>query len=418
MDQPWEVSELVEHVRDVLEDGVGTVDVLGEISNFRRQTSGHLYFTLKDDRSQIKAVMFQGNARRLAFRPEDGIRVKATGLLTVYTPRGDMQIKLESMQPDGKGSLQEQYEALKRKLAEEGLFDPARKKPLPAFPRHIGIVTSPTGAALQDFLNIIRRRCPRLALSIYGARVQGDGAAAEVRDGLAYFNTRDDIDVIILTRGGGSLEDLWAFNDEPLARAVAASRIPVISAVGHEIDFALTDFTADLRAPTPSTAAELVCTADSEWAARLTDLQSAMTKSLRQSWQDASYQLAAFRDHYVFREPVRIVETYQQKLDDLASSLTRGLDRARRGATDRLDRAARAWARTDPRRLLEHKDRQRAALARQLALLSPQAVLERGYTMVLDPSSGKLIRRKQAAATSPHLLIRFADGDLPAAPEN
>lgn len=254
----WTVGDLVSAVRTELERVYADVFVEGEISNYRPADSGHLYFTLKDNGAQIRVVMFRSQARLLRFRPANGLQVIARGRVTVYESRGELQLSAEYLEPKGAGALQVAFEQLKAKLAAEGLFDPARRKPIPALPRRVGVVTSPRGAAIQDILNVLRRRHESVNVLIYPAQVQGEAASAEVVAGVRYFNRAGNVDVIIVARGGGSLEDLAAFNDEGLARTIAASQLPVISAVGHETDFTICDFVADLRAPTPSVAAELV----------------------------------------------------------------------------------------------------------------------------------------------------------------
>ncbi|HXZ28278.1 MAG TPA: exodeoxyribonuclease VII large subunit, partial [Terriglobales bacterium] len=256
--QVWTVRDLMGALRATLERDYGDVWVEGEVSNYRPAESGHLYFTLKDGEAQLKVVMFRSQARLLKFRPEHGMQVLARGRVTLYEARGDLQLSAEYLEPKGAGALQIAFEQLKARLQAEGLFEAARKRPLPALPRSIGIVTSPRGAAIQDILNILKRRHESVNVLIYPAQVQGETAAAEVAAGVAWFNRAANVDVIVVARGGGSLEDLAAFNDEALARAIAASQIPVISAVGHETDFSIADFVADLRAPTPSAAAELV----------------------------------------------------------------------------------------------------------------------------------------------------------------
>src|SRR5712692_10215800 len=254
----WSVRDLVAAVRMHIEREYGDAWVEGEISNFRAHDSGHLYFTLKDQNSQIRAVMFRSQARLLRFRPENGMQVVLRGRVTIYETKGELQLSAEYLEPKGAGALLIAFEQLKAKLEAEGLFDPARKKPIPSLPRRIGVVTSPQAAALRDILNIVRRRHHSANVLIFPAQVQGEAASAEVSAGLAYFNRERNVDVIIVARGGGSAEDLAAFNNQALARAVAASQIPVISAVGHETDFTIIDFVADMRAPTPSAAAELV----------------------------------------------------------------------------------------------------------------------------------------------------------------
>src|SRR5271169_884542 len=255
----YPIRELVAAVRTHVERAFTDIYVEGEISNYRPADSGHLYFTLKDASAQLRVVMWRTQARLLRFRPENGLQIIARGRVTVYDERGDLQFQAEYLEPKGAGALQIAFEQLKAKLAAEGLFESSRKRPIPALPRRIGIVTSPRGAAIQDILNILRRRHESVSVLIYPAQVQGESAAAEVSAGVRYFNRHGKVDVIVVTRGGGSFEDLFAFNDETLARVIAASEIPVISAVGHETDFTICDFVADLRAPTPSAAELVIC---------------------------------------------------------------------------------------------------------------------------------------------------------------
>ncbi|MDR1304591.1 MAG: exodeoxyribonuclease VII large subunit [Verrucomicrobiales bacterium] len=412
------VSELNAAVRGLLKDGIGSVSVRGEISNLRRQASGHIYFTLKDAGSQVRAVMFRGVAGYLKFAPADGQSVIVSGELTVYEPRGDYQIRVTRMTPLGKGSLQEQFEALKRKLQAEGLFDAGRKKPLPVFPEKIAVVTSPTGAALRDFLQIIGRRCPRLAVQVFGVRVQGGGAAGEIAAAIGELNRRAEVDVIIVARGGGSLEDLWAFNEEAVARAVAASALPIISGVGHEIDFTICDFAADLRAPTPSAAAELVSLADSEWAERLAAGQENLRRAAADFLEKARWRLAANRDHYVFREPVRIVGQMFQRLDDYDAALRRSLSRAAERARDRVETLRQRWSRSAPARHFADLRKLLQTKAGQLRLLSPQQTLQRGYAIIFN-TDGEVLRSKRALAAAQTVTLRVADGEVAArvAPE-
>ncbi|OGV74134.1 MAG: exodeoxyribonuclease VII large subunit, partial [Lentisphaerae bacterium RIFOXYA12_FULL_60_10] len=252
------VTELTRRIRAALEQGIGPVVVEGEVSNVRRPSSGHCYFTLKDETAQIAAVLFRGVLETLRIVPKDGLQVRVRGELTVYEKNGNYQILVRHLEETGRGSLQARFEQLKSRLQQEGLFDAARKRPLPVLPRHIGIVTSPTGAAIRDILQVLSRRFPNLHVLVAPVRVQGDGAAEAIAAAIDRLNQRADLDVLIIGRGGGSLEDLWAFNEEVVARAVFRSRLPVISAVGHEIDFTISDFVADVRAPTPSAAAEIV----------------------------------------------------------------------------------------------------------------------------------------------------------------
>jgi exodeoxyribonuclease VII large subunit len=405
------VSALTEAVRDVLESEIGAVQVQGEISNLRRQPSGHLYFTLKDEGAQLAAVMFRGDARGLAFEPRDGDQAIARGEITVYAPRGNYQLRVTTLRPQGRGSLQERFEALKRQLHAEGLFDAARKRPLPAFPRRIAVITSPSGAALQDFLNILGRRCPRISVTVFGVRVQGAGAHLEAIDALQAVAADGGFDAAILTRGGGSLEDLWEFNEEALARAIAACPVPVISGVGHEIDFTICDFVADLRAPTPSAAAELLSRADEEWRAGLARLQDNLQRSSREQLAAARRRLDQCRTHYVFREPVRIVHQWSQRLDDLSQRLRMDLIAQHRRRAERLAALRQTWQAVDPRRRLTEARRRLQSLEGQLRTLSPEATLARGYTMALTPE-GTLLRSATRARQADSFTVRFHDGDL------
>src|SRR3954451_4355050 len=280
----WSPRELMTTLRTNLEQSFGDVWLLGEISNYKPADSGHLYFTLKDDAAQVRVVMFRLKAQLLRFRPENGMQVVARGRVTMYEQRGDLQLMAEYLEPQGAGALQVAFEQLKAKLAAEGLFDQERKKPLPLLPGRIGVVTSPRGAAIQDILNILRRRHENVGVLIYPAQVQGEAAASEVASGIRFFNrTRNKesaVDVIIVARGGGSFEDLFAFNDEGLARVIAGSEIPVISAVGHETDFTICDFVADLRAPTPSAAAELVVSSKRELSEKFLGFRKRMSQAM------------------------------------------------------------------------------------------------------------------------------------------
>ncbi|MDZ4787584.1 MAG: exodeoxyribonuclease VII large subunit [Blastochloris sp.] len=406
------VTALTQQIRHLLESSFSSVQVRGEISNFRRQSSGHIYFTLKDADAQIKAVFFRGDVRGLKFTPTDGLSVVVFGELTVYNVRGEYQIRVTRMIPEGKGTLQEQFEALKRKLFEEGLFEETRKKALPFFPQKIAIVTSPTGAALRDFLQILGRRCPRMLVQVFGSKVQGQGAAAEITAAVLELNRLAEVDVIILARGGGSIEDLWAFNDEDLARAIATSTIPIISAVGHEIDFTIADFVADLRAPTPSAAAELVSTSDEEWRGNLLTTKRTLRKEVATQMENQRWTLNQLRDHYVFKEPVRVVEQWFQRVDDLRDRLQRGLLVRREQMRECVSNLGRRWQAVDPNRRFVQLRLLLKAQEDQLRLLSPARTLQRGYTLTVD-KEGQLIRSRQEAEERQHLKIRFADGDLP-----
>src|SRR5947209_515683 len=311
----WRVADLVSAVRTTVERGYTDVWVEGEISNFRPSESGHLYFTLKDGDAQLRIVMFRSQARLLRFRPENGMQIIARGRVTIYDARGELQLSAEFLEPVGAGALQLAFEQLKNRLAQEGLFDAARRKPIPPLPRRIGIVTSPRGAALQDMLNVLGRRHENVGILIYPAQVQGETAATEVGAAIRYFNRAKNVDVIIIARGGGSLEDLAAFNDEGLARTIAASTLPVISAVGHETDFTIADFVADLRAPTPSAAAELVIESKHRLAEHVAHLHQRLHRATRYHLLTAKQQLSELSQHGAFARIQDVISRRAQRLE-------------------------------------------------------------------------------------------------------
>jgi exodeoxyribonuclease VII large subunit len=367
----WKVSELTAGIRELLERAFTDVWVEGEVSNFRPAQSGHLYFTLKDARAQIRCVCFRDQASRLKFRPEDGLQVTVRGSISVYELRGEYQIYVTNIEPVGLGALQLAFEQLKKKLSEEGLFDEARKKPLPALPRCIGVVTSPTGAAIRDILRVLKRRFPNVHVQLYPVKVQGEGAAGEIVQALRYFNRVKTVDVLILARGGGSLEDLWAFNEEVVARAIFASEIAVISGIGHETDFTIADFVADLRAPTPSAAAEIVVRSKQEFERHIAEHSRHLVQQMRYHFSQWRHRVRDLQTHRGFRQMEVLVRLRRQEVDELSSSLAIGM-RLRLGMSrQRLTRAGaqigsfdlRARAKV-LRRNIEH---QRGALAAALA---------------------------------------------------
>jgi exodeoxyribonuclease VII large subunit len=429
----WTVAELVGDVRESVEREYADLWVEGEISNLRSAPSGHVYFTLKDGDSQLPAVLFRRQATLLRFRPEDGFHVLVRGKVSVYEQRGQMQLIAEFMEPVGAGSLQIAFEQLKARLQLEGLFDAARKKPLPAFPRCIGIVTSPTGAVIRDFLNVGGRRHDALNVLLYPAVVQGATAAMEVAAGIEYFNRERDVDVIVIARGGGSLEDLAAFNSELLARAIAASGLPVVSAVGHETDFTIADFVADLRAPTPSAAAELITEAQHKVADFVEGLWHRLQRACRYQLIQSRERLsraqidassASLRDAFGRRQQrldelrFRIEVAWREKLRAATEQLNAGAARLlRQDASHRLRLLREGLASLDTRlahsisaRLQTYQFRLQHFEAR-LHGLSPLAVLQRGYALVYDHSGGLL---KNAASTraGDTITTRFADSSL------
>src|SRR5579863_4935966 len=317
----YPVRELVAAVRTHLERGFTDVYVEGEISNWRPAESGHLYFTLKDGSSQLRVVMWRTQARLLRFRPENGLQVSARGRVTMYDERGDLQFQAEHLEPKGAGALQVAFEQLKARLAAEGLFDADRKKAIPLLPARIGLVTSPQGAAVQDILNVLKRRHESVNVLIYPAQVQGEAAPSDVSGGIRYFNRRGEVDVIVVARGGGSFEDLFAFNDEGLARVIAGSSIPVISAVGHEIDFTICDFVADLRAPTPSAAAELVVRSKQELSEKLLAFRKRLAQAVNYKLLRANNELSNLVQNAVFARMQDSIARRQQRVDDLVFRL-------------------------------------------------------------------------------------------------
>jgi exodeoxyribonuclease VII large subunit len=431
----WRVADLVSAVRTTVERGYTDVWVEGEISNFRPSESGHLYFTLKDGDAQLRIVMFRSQARLLRFRPESGMQVIARGRVTIYDARGELQLAAEFLEPVGAGALQLAFEQLKARLAAEGLFDPARRAPIPPLPRRIGIVTSPRGAALHDMLNILARRHENVGILIYPAQVQGEFAAAEVAAGVRYFNRARNVDVVIVARGGGSIEDLAAFNDEGLARAIATSELAVISAVGHETDFTIADFVADLRASTPSAAAELVIESKHRLAEHLAHLHQRLDRATRYRLLMARTHLQELAQHGAFARIRDLMQQRAQRLDDLAHRLAANYRALLHDYHRRLDVAAARVRHFDFRRSLAvtrgqlesgaeavaHAFRARLAghrshverLTAQLNALSPVKILERGYALVFD-SSGALVKDATQLSPGAEISARVARGSFTA----
>jgi exodeoxyribonuclease VII large subunit len=384
----WSVSELTARIRDLLARNFTGIWVQGEISNSKEAQSGHFYFTLKDAKAQVRCVCFKSQVRLLKFHPEDGLQVTLRGSISVYEPRGEYQIYVEHLEPVGLGALQLAFEQLKRKLEAEGLFDAARKKPLPLLPQRIGLVTSPRGAAVRDIVRILLRRFPNARITLFPVRVQGEGAAGEIAGALAYFNRQKAADVLILARGGGSLEDLQAFNKESVARAIVASKIPVISGVGHETDFTIADFVADVRASTPSAAAELVVQTRREFDKHISDLLRTLAQRLRYLLLDRKHQLQALATHRAFRRPVELLRKIRQLADELTSDLGVRAERFLRVKRERLDR-----------------------LRVQLEERSPLRVLERGYAIATD-AAGNVLRSADQVAIGDEVSLQLARGRL------
>jgi len=433
----WSVRALVAAVRGLVERQFSDCWVEGEISNLRTPDSGHLYFTLKEESAQIRVVMFRSAARLLRFRPENGLRVTVRGRITVYEERGELQISAEFMEPQGAGALQLAFEQLKARLQAEGLFEAARKKPIPPLPHRVGVITSPQGAAVRDILNILARRHHSANVLIYPAQVQGDSAAGEVMAGLRYFcehaGTADGVDVIIIARGGGSAEDLAAFNHEGLARAVAASKIPVISAIGHETDFTIVDFVADLRAPTPSAAAELVIRSRQEIEAQAEEMHRRLERAVRYRLLMARQELTELAQHGAFRSMMDGIHRGQQNLDERRFRLEKAERQLLEQCRRRLEAASAAVRHYDARRRLAAVRQQlesqganlaaamrarllagRAALDRRTAsleALSPVAILNRGYALVFD-AKGQLVKDAGRLAVGDEVSARLARGKV------
>ncbi len=429
----YSVTELSLEIKGLLEKRYPDVWVTGEVSNFRGATSGHLYFTLKDAGAQLRAVCFRNQARYLKFKPQDGISVIARGHLSVYEARGEYQLYVEYLEPAGVGALQLAFEQLKQTLQAEGLFEPTRKKPLPVLPRTVGVVTSPTGAVIRDILRVLRRRFPNMNVLLYPVKVQGEGAAQEIAEGIHFFSREARAEVLIVARGGGSLEDLWAFNEEAVARAIAASKIPVISAVGHETDFTIADFVADLRAPTPSAAAELVVHRKQDFLSELEHRGRRMAQFLALRLAQARRRLTELRMHEVFQTMRSRLEARAQRIDEFVVLLERTLRARLHEARQQWLAASSGIVRYDFRRLVGLKraaleDRElrfntefkrylterRTRLTQIEALLrerSPLTILGRGYSITRDPQ-GRILRDAGQVNVGDDVSIRLSRGEL------
>jgi exodeoxyribonuclease VII large subunit len=429
----FSVSELTARIRDLLAKNFTDISVEGEISNCRPAQSGHLYFTLKDEKAQIRCVWFKQQLRGVRFRPEDGLKVSVRGSVSVYEARGEYQIYVESMEPVGRGALQLAFEQLKKRLEEEGLFDAGHKKGLPLLPRRIGLVTSPSGAAVRDVVRILRRRFPNVHLTLFPVRVQGEEAPKEIVKAIRFFNQQDPVDVLIVARGGGSMEDLWAFNEETVARAIFESRIPVISGVGHEADFTIADFVADVRASTPSMAAEIVVNTRKEFDKHIRDLQAALGEQMRYRILVLSRRVHELGGRPGFRRPLDLLRQNRQRADELTARVALGLkarlEQSRKRFTaahlriTRFDfrvkiaalrlrlekRSAELRVRAD--RLLRAKRERLERVALQLQERSPLKVLERGYAIATD-ATGNVLRDSAQVSVGDTVAIRLHRGTL------
>ncbi|MEO8438778.1 MAG: exodeoxyribonuclease VII large subunit [Spartobacteria bacterium] len=429
------VAELTRSIRNLLENRFGAVWVQGEISNYKKHPSGHQYFTLKDQRAAINCVIFRNTLPLFPSPLTDGMQVQVYGNITVFEARGQYQLSVQILQSRGLGLLQAKFEALKRKLDGEGLFEQARKRPLPRFPRRIGIVTSPSGAAIQDILNVLRRRAPGVEVLISPVRVQGAGAALEIATALRELSAPNQawrpLDVLVLARGGGSIEDLWEFNEEIVARAIFHSTIPVVSAVGHEVDFTIADFVADLRAPTPSAAAELIVPDVRDLARRIRELQNCLGKCWREFLGRARTRLNAASEKALFRELTGRLRSSQQHLDLANESLQRRVEQRRSHERTRLTNAQLALKAHNPARELAARRQRLQEISRRLGdcskqrlteardrwdrsagmlrILGPQATLERGYSITMD-IKGNVVRSPAGIKEKSELLTLLGGG--------
>ncbi|EPS8831652.1 exodeoxyribonuclease VII large subunit [Vibrio parahaemolyticus] len=427
------VSRLNAEVRLLLENEMGIVWLVGEISNFSAPVSGHWYLTLKDSRAQVKCAMFRGNNRRVTFKPANGNQVLVKARLSLYEPRGDYQLIIESMQPEGDGRLQQEFEELKMKLAAEGLFAQTNKLTLPEHPKCVGVITSKTGAALYDILDVLKRRDPSLPVVIYPTMVQGEDAAIQIAQAIGRANSRNECDVLIVGRGGGSLEDLWCFNNEILARTIAASQIPIISAVGHEVDITIADFVADVRAPTPSAAAELVSRDNSHKDQSLVAKQHKLASAMRYYLAQQKQQSVQLLHRLERQHPSYQLQRQSQQLDELDMRLRRAMQRfidTRQQAVERkhhrlqLNSPVKHLAQQKSRleriehKLLDAMDRKLLTMRHQLAIaaekldtVSPLATLKRGYS-ITQTEQGKVVTSADDVKTGDLLVTRLANGEI------
>lgn len=408
-DRVESVTEFTRRVKALLEGGIRPGWVRGEVSNLRAQASGHVYFSLKDAGAQLSAVLFRGDAARQSVKLRDGLQIVAYGEVSVYEARGQYQLIVRAVIEDGVGRLQREFEALKQRLAAEGLFEPARKVPIPELPATIGFITSPTGAAVQDFLRILIRRGWRGRVVVLPAKVQGEGAAAEMVAMLALAQQLGIFDLLVIGRGGGSLEDLWAFNEEPLVRAVAACTVPIISAVGHEIDFTLCDFAADVRAETPSAAAELVSSHFVAALERAIQARQALGGRVDAALERATERLDHARSRLRLLSPSAQVEQGHLRVDDLANRLGSALRSAVQGKRQALTELRTAWQRHAPDARVQLESHRLLSLWKRLQAASPASVLNRGFIIIKD-RSGRPVTRAAAVTPGQRLTAEFADG--------
>ncbi len=413
-DKIYTVSEVTRMVKMELESAFPLLWVEGEISNFHRHHSGHLYFTLKDETSQLRTVMFRGEARKVPFELEDGLQVVARGRINVYEPRGEYQLIVELLEPKGKGALQLAFEQLKEKLKKEGLFDTALKKKLPVLPKKVGVVTSPRGAAIVDIIRTLERRFARLHILLYPAKVQGEGAAEEIVEGIDYLGSLPDIDVIIVGRGGGSIEDLWAFNEEKVARAIYRCAIPVISAVGHEIDFTIADFVADIRASTPSAAAEMVIEEEESLRERIENLEKRLVHNQKFVLQEWKHEVFSLTQHRAFQNMRINLLNLEQKVDDLEMRAWSAIKDMQQKISEDKSRAElmEEKIRNALKGMLQQLQARWETLSVQLHNLSPLNILKKGYALCWKDGGQYLVRRIDEVEKEKEMSVSFFKGEF------
>jgi exodeoxyribonuclease VII large subunit len=413
-DRIYTVSEITRLIRTELESSFPFLWIEGEVSNFHRHQSGHLYFTLKDEMSQLRSVMFRSEARQVIFELKDGLRVVCRGRISVYEPRGEYQLLVEVVEPKGKGALQLAFEQLKEKLKKEGLFDPGRKKKLPLLPKKVGVVTSPRGAAIVDILRTLERRFARLHILIYPVRVQGEGAADEIVEGIDYLGRLPSLDVIIVGRGGGSIEDLWAFNEEKVARAIFRCPVPIISAVGHEIDFTISDFVADIRASTPSVAAEILVEKEQSFEERIVNLEKRLVHFLRYLLQGWQGRVISLTQHRAFQNMRVKLLNLEQKVDELETRAFDFIKNISRKISEDKSRAIllEEKARNSLKGILQNFSSKWESLSAQLHSLSPLDILRKGYTLCWKDGGQHLVRGIGDIRQEDEVTVSFYRGEF------
>ncbi len=413
-DKIYTVSEVTRMIKMELESAFPLLWVEGEVSNFHRHQSGHLYFTLKDERSQLRAVMFRSEAQKVPFELEDGLQIISRGRINVYEPRGEYQLLVEVVEPKGKGALQLAFEQLKEKLKKEGLFDAKFKKKLPLLPKNVGVVTSPRGAAIIDILRTLERRFARLHILIYPVKVQGEDAADEIVEGIDYLGHLLDIDVNIVGRGGGSIEDLWAFNEEKVAQSIFRCPIPIISAVGHEIDFTIADFVADIRASTPSVAAEMVIEKEQSFKDRIENLEERMIHDQKYFLQERRHEVLSLTHHRAFQNMRVKLLNLEQKIDELETKAWDAIRDMQRKIAEDKSRAIllEERMRGTLRGMLQHFEAQWEKFSAQLHNLSPLNILKQGYALCWRDSGQFLIRRIDEVKKEEEVTVSFYKGEF------